>query len=114
MANNEHRHVERKLLSLRAFIARATTSYVGVSIPARTLNLSREGALIESAERLLPDEQCTFELVTDDGHRVEIPGRIAWVKPASDSAYRAGVAFRNLSPDELYLLDLALVRQKTA
>ena len=113
MADTDQRHSPRKLISLRVFVYREMASLLGVSIPARTLNLSREGTLIESAERLFPNEECTFELVTDDGQRVEIMGRIAWVKPEGEQVYQAGVAFRNLSPDERYLLDLELVR-KTA
>ncbi|MBI5301104.1 MAG: PilZ domain-containing protein [Chloroflexi bacterium] len=113
MPKDDQRRSQRKLVSLRAFIFRETTSFLGVSIPARTINLSHTGALIESAERLFSGEDCTFELVTDDGRRAEISGRIVWVKQETDNVYRAGVAFRNLSPDEEYLLDLELVRKST-
>jgi hypothetical protein len=59
---------------------------------------------------LFPEDVCTFTLVTDEGRSGDLQGRIVWVAQEASGAYRAGVAFRNITPDEQYLLDLQLVR----
>lgn len=45
-----------------------------------------------------------------DGSRVQIDARIIWVASTGDGDYHAGIAFRNLTPDEAYPVDLQLVR----
>ena len=110
MAKTEKRHSQRKLVALRTFVSRDAARSFSAPMSAQTLNLSSTGALIESPNQLSPDEVCTFTLATDDGHSGEIQGRIVWVAQNAGGAYRAGVAFRNLTPDEQYLLDLQLVR----
>ena len=106
----EKRHFQRKLVALHSFVSCDAPGLFKIPKPVQTLNLSSTGALIESPDRLIPEDVCTFKVVTDDGHRGEIQGRIVWVAQNPDGVYRAGVTFRNISPDEQYLLDLQLVR----
>jgi len=106
----EKRHSQRKLVTLHTYVSRDETGTFRAPKPVRTLNLSSTGALIESPDRLFPEDVCTFKLVTDDGRSGEVQGRVVWVEQNPGGAYRAGIAFRNITPDEQYLLDLQLVR----
>jgi hypothetical protein len=106
----EKRHSQRKLVALDSFILCDELGVFQAPKPVQTLNLSSTGALIESSDRLVVKDVCTFKLVTDDGRSADIQGRIVWVEQGPGGAYRAGVAFRNLTPDEQYLLDLQLAR----
>ena len=108
----EKRHSQRKLVALHSFVSCDDPGLFKLPKPVQTLNLSSNGAQIESSDRLFPEDVCTFKVVTDDGHSGEIQGRIVWVAQNPGGAYRAGVAFRNITPDEQYLLDLELVRGK--
>jgi hypothetical protein len=108
----EKRHSQRKPVALHSFVLCDDPRTFRAPKPVQTLNLSSTGALIESSDWLFSEDVCTFKLVTDDGHSGEIQGRIVWVVQNPGGAYRAGVAFRNITPDEQYLLDLELVRGK--
>ena len=110
MANKEQRKVNRKGLVLRASVMCVSNSKNAESLPVRTINLSTKGALIEASEEVFVNDLCTLSLVTNDARNVPVQGRIIWVKTYEDSTYRAGVAFRNLSPDAEYLISLQLVR----
>ena len=107
MNNPERRRSPRKSVTLNASVTHPDTNQ---TIAVHTLNLSKRGALVESPDKIFPTEVCTFKFVTDDARVVEVQGRIAWVEQDSAGVYRAGVAFRNLSPDEEYLLELQMIR----
>ena len=111
MSQKEQRRSQRKPVTLRASVERQD---IGNPIAVQTLNLSKRGALIESPDRVFPTEVCVFKFVTDNARVVEIQGRIAWVEQDDTGVYRAGVAFRNLSPDEEYILELQIVRSGKA
>jgi len=112
MNAKEKRHANRKVISLRASVSRADALGKVEVVAIHIVNLSHDGALIESPELLFAGEVCVFDLVTNDAKNVEVQGRVAWVNPLENNVYRAGVAFRNLSADEEYLLDLTLVRAR--
>lgn len=107
MTDNEKRSATRKLVALPASVARDGLFSNDVSV--QVMNLSRTGALVETKELLVSGEMCTFTLAKPTGGYGDIPARIVWVE-RKDGGYRAGVAFRNLSPEEEYLVDLHLVR----
>ena len=107
MSQPEHRRTERKPIHLHASV---TPLDDGTPIPVETLNLSKRGTLIESKDKLLPEEVCTFKIVTADARVVQVQGRVAWVTRQDNGLYRAGVSFRNLSVDEEYWLELAIAR----
>lgn len=106
----EKRRAQRKVVALRAIVTRDEARPFSTDVSAQTLDLSSTGALIESPERMFPEDVCTFRLVTNDGRSAQVQGRIVWVEQKPGGAYRAGVAFRNITPDEQYLLDLELAR----
>ncbi len=111
MAGKEQRKVNRKGLVLRASVAcSGGNGKKADSLAVRTINLSTKGALIEASEEVFVNDICTLSLVTNDARNVPVQGRIVWVKTYENSTYRAGVAFRNLSPDAEYLISLQLVR----
>ena len=110
METKEQRKLNRKPLTFHASVSCPAEGDAAVSAPVRTLNLSTKGALIESTEELFTNEVCTFNLVTSDARKVPVQGRIVWVKEYENSTFRAGVAFRNLTADEEYLLSLQLIR----
>lgn len=107
MANPERRRSPRKEVTLHASVERTD---FGKTIAVQTENLSKRGAKFESPDQVLPEEVCIFKFVTPDARVVEVQGRIAWVERDDAGGYHAGVAFRNLSPDEEYLLELQMVR----
>ncbi len=110
MPSDEKRRFGRKLVTLSASVTRDYAGWNSSDVEVQTLNLSRTGALIETREPLLTGEQCTFTLAKPNGGYGDIPARIVWMEKKPEGGYRAGVAFRNLSPDEEYLVDLHLVR----
>jgi hypothetical protein len=112
MESKEQRKTNRKLLGLRAAVLCSGAGGYADSTPVRTLNLSNAGALVESSEEMFANQICTFELATSDSRWVQVQGHIIWVKRDENGTYQAGVAFRNLSADEVYLLDLQLVKAR--
>ena len=110
MLQNEKRRSQRKEVTLRAAVTRDNGGWSGSDVSVRTLNLSRTGALIESPELLSPGQICTFTVSKPNGGYGDIPARIVWAERSPNKAFLAGVAFRNLSAEEEYLVDLILVR----
>lgn len=107
---NDKRRSQRKEVVLKATISRDGVSWTSSDIECKTLNLSRNGALISSPELLVPGENCTLTLVKPNGGYGDIPVRVVWCEKEESGAFRVGVAFRNLSPEQEYLVDLYLVR----
>lgn len=111
MATNDQRRAPRKLVALPASVSRANVSFFGDEVVVQMVNLSRTGALVQAPDVLVPGEVCTLTLSKPTGGYGDIPARIVWAERRSDGeGYRAGVAFRNLTADEEYLVDLHLVR----
>ena len=110
MVMTEKRHSQRKPIALSALVSCGGAIADHASGSVHTLNLSKAGALIESFDPMFTGEVCTFTLMPDVGPSAAIRGHVIWVEESSSGAYHAGVAFRNLTPDEEYLLDLQLVR----
>lgn len=109
METIEKRRSQRKLTVLNASLS--TDFRTGInSSEVQTLNLSKRGALIEASVPIFESEDCTFSLTANDGQHADIQGRIVWSTKVADGINRAGVAFRNLTADEEYLLELQLVR----
>jgi PilZ domain-containing protein len=76
--------------------------------PVTVIDLSRSGAAVETAERLVPDRTYPLQLESRDGIVVTTLGRVVWCKLTGtqenedgDSAplYRAGLAFEHGLPD---------------
>lgn len=109
MSGAEQRRSQRKPIELHASVS-SESGGAQNTIAVHTVNLSSKGALIEAADKLFPEEVCTFKFVMDDARVVEVQGRIAWVTQPTPGVFHAGVAFRNVPVDEQYLLDLQIAR----
>lgn len=110
MVMTDKRRSLRKPIALRVGVSCGAGISNSEFVSAQTLNLSKSGALIESSDPMFEGEVCTFSLLTESGQSAAIRGHIIWVAQGEGDSYHAGVAFRNLTPDEEYLLDLQLVR----
>lgn len=110
MAESEKRRAQRKEVVLQATMTRDGVSWFSNDIEIKTLNLSRTGALITSPEVLVAGEQCTLTVAKPNGGFGDIPVRVVWSEKDAKGVYRVGVMFRNLSPDQEYLVDLHLLR----
>jgi hypothetical protein len=98
MAAVEKRRSPRSKVVLRASVAR-DNGWSKQEIVVQTLNLSRTGAMLQTPEQLLPGELCTLIPARPDGGYGYLPARIVWIGFSRNGTYRAGVAFRDLSPD---------------
>lgn len=110
MSAEEKRRSQRKKVELQASMSREGVSWFSSDIEIKTLNLSRTGALITSPELLAPGEYCTITVSKPTGGYGDIPVRVVRAEKDEQGVYRVGVAFRNLSPDQEYLVDLHLLK----
>jgi hypothetical protein len=104
MKSIEHRRSPRKQANLLASFSRIEAGYMTNAGYGRALNLSEAGALIELPDPMSPGQQCRFTLLLDYGHNVQLEGRVVRVIPEANGLYQVGVAFRNLTPEDQYLL----------
>lgn len=110
MATNDQRKAPRKPVALPASVSRTNASFFGNEVVVEMVNMSRTGALVQAKDVLVPGEVCILTLSKPTGGYGDIPARIVWAERRSDGeGYRAGVAFRNLTADEEYLVDLHLL-----
>jgi hypothetical protein len=105
----EKRHSQRKPISLSVSVSRNQNSLDTASGSAHLLNLSNSGAMIQLGNALFADEICSISLAEAIGQSDPIDGRVIWIEPLPDKSYQAGLAFRNLTPDQEYLLEMQLV-----
>jgi hypothetical protein len=77
--------------------------------PATVLDLSRSGAAVETAQRLVPGRSYPLQLESSDGLTVTTLGRVVWCTQAGTQEveagaempiYRAGLEFEKGLPDE--------------
>ncbi len=105
----EKRRSARTPTRLPALFSYATGIWTMSNGEAVTLDLSERGAQLVS-ERLLPlGEIIALTLELDGGISLNLQGRVVWVEQAG-AEYRAGVAFRNMGPDEVYRIEKQLSR----
>lgn len=104
----EKRRTSRKPISLRLDVSCGAN--MSESATVQTINLSKSGALVESPVPLFVGEICTFSLRSSSGQKTSIRGHVIWVTKLDNGTFQGGVAFRNLTADEEYFLDLQLAR----
>lgn len=110
MSEKEQRRTPRKLVSIRAYVRTETEAFYGTPTKIQVRDLNRTGAMLHSTQLLRTGDEVTITLIADDGSSGVLEARIVWAERDDKGEYNAGVAFRNLSPDEEYLVDLQLVR----
>ncbi len=110
MTENEKRRAPRKLVRIRAYVRTETESFYGTPVKVQVRDLNRTGALLHATQLLKTGDPVTITLIADDGSIGVLEARIVWAERDVQGEYNAGVAFRKLSPDEEYLVDLQLIR----
>jgi|GEM_PF-2800610 muconolactone delta-isomerase len=110
MPIKEQRRTPRKAVSISAYVASDGELRFRSPLQARVVDLNRTGAMLHVERALTPGDYCTLTLIAADGACGELDARVVWAERDASGEYNAGVAFRNLSPDEEYLIDLQLVR----
>lgn len=105
MAEKEQRRAPRKLVALKGSVLREDAKFFQDEVMVQTINLSRTGALVQSATALVAGDICTLTLSRPAGGYGDIPARIVRVERQPDGSYHAGLEFRNLSADEEFLVD---------
>ena len=111
---NEQRRVLRKPVQLSAFFSHRTGTWVAKGGDAMTLNLSERGALIRSQHAFASGDELGLALNLSGGKSVHVEGRVAHVEPLEGGVFDVGVHFRNLTPDDQYLIELQLAKTPSA
>lgn len=75
---------------------------------AITLNLSERGALIRTTQPVDVGETLNITLFLEDGRRIDLDGRVAHVIPQADASADIGIAFRNLTEEDKYQIQIQL------
>ena len=110
MKQTDHRRAPRKPIELSATFSYLAGTWVSASGEAVTMDLSEGGALIRSSRALEVGEILSLTLSLDNSRHVVLEGRVTHVVQA-DGVYKVGVAFRNLTPEDEYLIALQLLRK---
>lgn len=110
MVQKDQRRTPRKLVSITAYVRTETEALYGTPVKVHVRDLNRTGAMIHSGTLLRQDDQVTMTLIANDGSSGILEARVIWVERDPQGEYNAGVAFRNLTADEEYLIDLQMVR----
>ena len=110
MVENEKRRSPRKLVVLSASVTRENAGLFDDDLVAQIVDLSRTGALLQVEQLLAIGELCTLTLAKPNGGYGDIPARVVRAERNPDGGYRVGVTFRNLDPEQEYLVDLYLMR----
>lgn len=76
--------------------------------PTRTIDLSTEGALIETLDPLQQGASVAFFIVTPEHQVVDVRARVVHTEPASNPLYHAGVLFTHVSPADRAVLERAI------
>lgn len=108
----EKRRAPRKLVSMRAYVRTESEAYYGTPVKVQVRDLNHSGAMLHAPQLLKQGDRVTITLMADDGMTGTLEARIVWAENDDKGEYNAGVAFRNLTADEEYLIDLQMVRSK--
>jgi hypothetical protein len=110
MKQADHRRALRKPIELSATFSYLAGTWVSASGEAVTLDLSEGGAQLRSSRALEVGEILSLTLSLDDSKHVVLEGRVTRVVQA-DGGYNVGVAFRNLTPEDQYLIELQVLKK---
>ena len=112
MKRSEYRRAARKLLNAPGAYSYLAGTRLTLAGEAVILNLSERGALIRTKVPLQvrTDDVMDITLSLDEA-KVTVEGRIARVVPQANGSCDIGVAFRNLSAEDEYLLALELTKK---
>ena len=81
-----------------------------VVVPAtQVIDLSVEGACLETPTPLIPGAAIAFQIVTEDRQVIDARARVVYTLPPSAKFFRAGVCFTYLSDRDRAVLERVLV-----
>jgi hypothetical protein len=104
----ERRQTSRKPIHIAArysYYAKTFVTSMGETI---TLNLSQRGALVQLSEPIPVNEIMMLTLNLERGNPIVLESRVAHVSPLPQHKFAIGVEFKNLLPNDEYLLRLQL------
>lgn len=79
-------------------------------VPAtQVIDLSAEGACLETPTPLIPGAAVAFQIVTEDRQVIDARARVVYTLPPSAKFFRAGVCFTYLSDRDRAVLERVLV-----
>ena len=107
----ERRRDPRKPIHLAArysYYAKTFVTMMGESI---TLNLSQRGALIQLQEPIPVKEIIMLTLNLEHGNPIVLETLVVRVNPSTQQKFDIGVEFKNLMPNDVYLLNLQLQKK---
>jgi hypothetical protein len=111
MKQTEKRRASRNPIELSAQLSYLAGTWVTAAGEAVTLDLSPLGALMRTNRPLTVGQGITFTLALRDEHNVIIEGRVARVGSQANRKYDLGIAFRDLTAEDEYLLALEVARK---
>ncbi len=76
----------------------------------RVLDLSIDGARIETLDRFPEGASVAFYLITPENQVIDVRAQVVHMEPGEHPPYRAGVRFTQLSPADRDVLQRALER----
>jgi hypothetical protein len=110
MKQIDHRRAPRKPVRLVATFSYLAGTWVSTTGEAVTLDLSAGGALIRSSHAPEIGAILSLTLTLEDRRPVVLEGRVTRVVRAREG-YDIGVAFRNLTAEDQYLIELQVLKR---
>ncbi len=74
----------------------------------RTINLSVDGACVETLDPLQAGASVAFFIVTPDHQAVDVRAQVVYTQSAERPPHRAGVRFTHVSPSDRVVLEHAI------
>ncbi len=110
MFNVDHRRTERRPVVLSALFNASTPKLTAAPFRAQVVNLNHTGVRLHGDKPIAAGICGTLTLLRDQTVVGRIEARIVWSARDAAGACDAGLVFRNLSPDDEYMLDLQWIR----
>lgn len=104
----DKRRAPRKPISIVARYSYYAKTFVTSMGETVTLNLSQRGALIQLNEPIPANEMIMLTLNVERGNPIVLECMVVHVNPSAEKKFAIGVEFKNLMPNDEYLLKLQL------
>lgn len=106
MTTSERRRTPRKTAHLLTSFRRIENGEVTLVGFVRTLDVSEEGAQLESPDAFVVGQMLELEFLLDNDQLINLEGKVVRVVPpgGAQDQYRIGVSFAHLTRDDRRLL----------
>ena len=102
----DKRRTERRPVSLNAVFKSTQTPSANILLRGHVVNLNHTGLKFHTDEPIAAGACGTVTLLREQTVLGQVEARIVWAAPDNSGDCEAGMVFRNLSPDDEYLVDL--------